>query len=51
MKYGCSMGCEGTKTYSKPGKCPVCGMKLVPVEEASARKQGEHAKEHDHFKH
>jgi len=51
MKYKCSMGCEGTKTYPEPGKCPVCGMKLVPVEEESAQKQGEHAKDHDHGNH
>lgn len=24
----CPMHCEGTKTYAKPGKCPVCGMEL-----------------------
>lgn len=51
MKYKCSMGCEGTKTYPESGKCPVCGMKLVPVEEESAQKQGEHAKDHDHGNH
>jgi Cu2+-exporting ATPase len=33
MKYACLMKCEGTKTYDQPGKCPVCGMKLAPVEE------------------
>ena len=26
--YRCPMKCEGTKTYSKPGKCPKCNMKL-----------------------
>ena len=31
-KYQCPMKCEGEKTYSKPGKCPVCGMKLKKVE-------------------
>ena len=29
--YQCPMRCEGEKTYSQPGKCPVCNMKLVPV--------------------
>ena len=48
MKYKCSMVCEGAKMYSEPGKCPVCGMKLVPVEEATAQKQDDHAKGHDH---
>lgn len=27
--YYCPMHCEGDKTYSKPGSCPVCGMDLV----------------------
>lgn len=26
----CPMHCEGDKTYDVPGKCPVCGMFLVP---------------------
>lgn len=29
--YQCPMRCEGEKTYSQPGNCPVCNMKLVPV--------------------
>lgn len=35
----CPMRCEGDKTYSKPGDCPVCGMDLVeqPVASASAK--------------
>jgi Cu+-exporting ATPase len=28
--YYCPMHCEGYKTYTKPGDCPVCGMDLVP---------------------
>lgn len=27
-KYYCPMFCEGSKTYDKPGECPVCHMKL-----------------------
>lgn len=27
--YYCPMHCEGDKTYSMPGSCPVCGMDLV----------------------
>ncbi len=27
--FYCPMQCEGDKTYSKPGDCPVCGMDLV----------------------
>ncbi len=26
--YYCPMHCEGSKTYDKPGKCPVCSMNL-----------------------
>jgi Cu2+-exporting ATPase len=29
--YYCPMQCEGDKTYSVPGDCPVCGMHLVKV--------------------
>ena len=32
--FYCPMHCEGEKTYTEPGDCPVCGMDLV--EEASA---------------
>ena len=31
--YFCPMECEGEKLYFKQGKCPVCGMYLVPIEE------------------
>lgn len=31
LKYQCPMRCEGKKVYDKPGNCPVCKMKLVPV--------------------
>ena len=34
--YQCPMQCEGDKTYDKPGKCPVCGMDLQPVEKKTA---------------
>ncbi|OWW26287.1 copper-translocating P-type ATPase [Zobellia sp. OII3] len=32
--FYCPMHCEGDKTYTEPGDCPVCGMDLV--EEVSA---------------
>lgn len=32
MLYICPMKCEGDKTYPEAAKCPVCGMKLKPVE-------------------
>ncbi|MBE0651292.1 MAG: copper-translocating P-type ATPase [Bacteroidales bacterium] len=31
-KYYCPMLCEGDKIYDEFGKCPVCGMNLVPVD-------------------
>ena len=31
MHYPCPMECEGEKTYSKNGKCPVCEMQMKPV--------------------
>lgn len=34
--YQCPMKCEGDKTYTEPGKCPVCGMNLKPVSGAAA---------------
>ncbi|MBC7868140.1 MAG: zf-TFIIB domain-containing protein [Gloeobacteraceae cyanobacterium ES-bin-316] len=30
--YQCPMKCEGDKTYSKAGRCPVCNMNLKAVE-------------------
>jgi Cu2+-exporting ATPase len=27
--YYCPMACEGEKTYTEPGSCPVCGMDLL----------------------
>jgi uncharacterized paraquat-inducible protein A len=29
--YQCPMKCEGTKTYTKKGKCPACTMDLKVV--------------------
>jgi hypothetical protein len=29
--YQCPMKCEGDKTYNRPGNCPVCNMKLMPI--------------------
>ena len=33
-RYYCPMHCEGDKTYSEPGDCPVCGMDLVEEQRA-----------------
>lgn len=37
--FYCPMHCEGSKTYDKPGNCPVCGMNLVeqPAAEKSVQ--------------
>ena len=36
--YYCPMECEGEKLYFKPGRCPVCNMFLVPIEEREDHK-------------
>jgi heavy metal translocating P-type ATPase len=33
--YYCPMLCEGDKKYKEPGRCPVCGMNLVPVNKSA----------------
>ena len=37
--YYCPMHCEGEKTYSQPGDCPVCGMDLVKEVKTSSSMQ------------
>ena len=32
-QYVCPMKCEGEKTYDHPGRCPVCNMFLILLEE------------------
>ncbi len=44
--YYCPMKCEGDKTYSEPGSCPVCGMDLVK-EDADAEHEMESHEGHD----
>ena len=34
--YQCPMKCEGDKTYTKAGKCPVCNMNLKAIEKPVA---------------
>jgi heavy metal translocating P-type ATPase len=50
IKYQCPMRCEGDKVYDGPGVCPVCNMKLVPVEEISEQgdHHGHHGEHHGH---
>lgn len=32
LLYQCPMKCEGEKTYSEKGSCPICNMDLKPIE-------------------
>lgn len=41
-RYHCPM--HPTYTSDKPGDCPICGMKLVPIEDASGEGQAASAK-------
>ncbi|MDM1294019.1 copper-translocating P-type ATPase [Sphingobacterium sp. N143] len=41
-KYICPMHCEGEKTYDQPGRCPVCGMHLVPMADIDPKKNEAH---------
>ena len=34
-QYICPMKCEGEKIYNEPGRCPVCGMFLAPIEDVN----------------
>ena len=43
VEYQCPMKCEGDKTYTEMGKCPVCGMDLKSIKIES--------KEEDHEGH
>lgn len=42
IKYKCPMKCEGNKVYDTPGNCPMCNMKLVPVDNKSSHKCHHH---------
>lgn len=39
------MKCEGEKVYDTPGNCPVCNMKLVPIDNTSQNHSHEKPKE------
>lgn len=32
QQYACPMKCEGEKTYTSAGNCPICGMALKQLE-------------------
>ena len=40
--YHCPMRCEADKVYNHPGNCPVCNMKLVPVNDKSSNVHHNH---------
>ncbi len=46
--YYCPMKCEGEKVYDAPGKCPVCGMNLVPADAESKSDTVLHRSHHHH---
>ena len=48
LSYKCPMSCEGDKTYTMPGACPVCGMTLVSNESSNRILSSEAHKAHDH---
>ncbi len=47
----CPMKCEGDKVYDEPGKCPVCNMNLIPVNEQEKKPEHPHTHTHDHTGH
>jgi hypothetical protein len=40
--YVCPMPEHVSITYDHPGKCPICGMTLVPTQAANSHAQGDH---------
>lgn len=44
------MKCEGDKTYDTPGKCPMCNMELVKMEDILTHQHKDH-KNHEHHQH
>jgi len=40
-RFACPMECEGERTYTEPGRCPECGMRLTPVAPLAAAVPGE----------
>jgi rubrerythrin len=40
--YVCPMPEHVSITYDHPGKCPICGMTLVPTQTANPHAQGDH---------
>jgi transcription initiation factor IIE alpha subunit len=36
LVYQCPMRCEEKRTYNHQGNCPVCNMKLIPINDKNA---------------
>ena len=52
IAYACPMDCEKGKTYSEPGKCPVCEMELVASNDAAAEShEGHNHDDHEGHEH
>ncbi len=41
-RYQCPMKCEGKITYNEPGDCPVCNMRLMPVNKTNSSTDQHH---------
>ncbi|WP_068599007.1 copper-transporting P-type ATPase [Vaginella massiliensis] len=49
-QYICPMFCEGDLIHTEPGRCSVCNMFLLPIEQVDRDKPYEHgAHQHQHF--
>ena len=46
VKYFCPMKCEGSKTYDKPGDCPVCKMHMVPLDDKNQNTENHPGKQY-----
>lgn len=40
--YQCPMHCEKDKVYNHSGNCPVCNMKLLPMNEKNSSGHHDH---------
>lgn len=41
-RYQCPMKCEGNKIYNEPGDCPVCNMRLMPLNKTNSTTHQHH---------
>lgn len=47
-QYICPMFCEGDHIHAEPGRCSVCNMFLLPVEQVDMSKMHDHSHHHNH---